>query len=56
MTIKMHVCPYCKGDGFVSKAKSAENVVLITRDRKTFNAAMQKVNARARAKKKLASA
>ena len=56
MTIKMNVCPYCKGDGFVSKAKSAENVVLIARNRKTFNAAMQKVNARARAKKKMAPA
>jgi hypothetical protein len=55
MTIKMHVCPYCKGDGFVSKKKSAENVVLIARDRKKFNAAMQKVNERARAKKKMAA-
>lgn len=45
-----HTCPYCKGEGFVSKAKAEK--VLVARDRKKFNASMVSVNRRARARAK----
>ena len=45
-----HTCPYCKGEGFVSKAKAEK--VLVARDRAKHNLAMVAVNRRARARAK----
>lgn len=45
-----HTCPYCKGEGFVSKAKAGK--VLVARDRTKHNLAMRAVNRRARARAK----
>lgn len=48
--MRKHTCPYCKGEGFVSKAKAGK--VLVARDRKKFNASMVSVNAAYRARQK----
>jgi DnaJ-class molecular chaperone len=48
--MRKHTCPYCKGEGFVSKKKAGK--VVIARDRTKHNLAMREVNRRARARAK----
>ena len=48
--MRKHTCPYCKGEGFVSKKKAG--AVVIARDRKKHNLVMKEVNRRARARAK----
>lgn len=48
--MRQHRCPYCKGEGFVSKKKAGR--VVIARDRAKHNAIMKNVNRRARLRAK----